>query len=290
MLKQKTFLLLALLLSTTLFVACDTGGDPTDAGDEPEPSAPADGGDDEDAGVEDAGEPEGPPPIDAGPVEGELVTTVDNGDGTSTTSVVSAGQPWVLIDFESGAAGPIEVADDTMSDAWDIGFQRFKVKVNGGASGSADAAVAVVTGSTFEAVTDIPAADAFLQDLEDDDLDGSPEFQMSEDELSPWYDYDMNTHVLTPNSNIYVIRTVEGAYFKMGFLGYYDDDSGEGGYPSFMWAPLAAPASDAGVVDAGPATDAGADMDAGPTVDAGHTDAGSTDAGSTDAGHTDAGN
>ncbi|MCP4500576.1 MAG: hypothetical protein GY822_11505 [Deltaproteobacteria bacterium] len=197
-------------------------------------TSPNDAGSTEPDVADDAGgNPEpGPPPIDAGPGEGEPLTTTDDGNGAYETSVVSTGAEWILIDFESGALAAVDVVDDANSLAWDIGFQRFKVKVNGGASGIGDAAVAVIRDATYANVNSVPA-DGFLQDQPDDDVDGAPEFIMSEDEHHPWYDYDEATHILTANENVYVIRTVEGAYLKMTFSAYYDEASGAAGYPVF---------------------------------------------------------
>jgi heme-binding HmuY-like protein len=164
------------------------------------------------------------------------ITTEDNGDDTFTTRVLADdADAWVYFDFQSGAqVTPEEPEDD---DGWDLAFQRFHVRSNGGSSGSGDAEVAVLD-DEFEALTAAPDS-GYVSDSEDGDDEGSePDTAFEIDD--GWYAYDPSSHTLSTRGLVYVVLTPEGDYFKLEMLGYYDD-AGNDGRPSFRWAPLTAP-------------------------------------------------
>ena len=73
-------------------------------------------------------------------------------------------ETWAYFSFASGDI--VEVEDALNSEAWDIGFLRTKVKLNGGISGPGMGSVVMLTETTFEAVTVAPT-DGYLEDTED---------------------------------------------------------------------------------------------------------------------------
>jgi hypothetical protein len=170
-----------------------------------------------------------PEPVD--PVDGAHVTHVDNGDGSTTTTVdASSMSDWIYLDLDAGA----EVdADDA---TWDLAFQRFLIIVDGGVSGDGGVEVAILDGGDFAGMTAAPA-DGWITDAADGDDEGEePDLA-----LGGWYAYDPATHVLSPNDLVYVVRSNDGAYAKLQMLDYYDD-AGTSGFPRFQWAPVGAPA------------------------------------------------
>lgn len=163
------------------------------------------------------------------------VTTIDNGDGTFTTSVdATSMDAWIGFDFQARK-------EATETDAsWDLGFKRFEIKTNGGVTGAGGVEVAALPEADFAAINAAPAG-GYAKDAAD-----ALVFNAGDG----WYAYDPATHVLTPRDTVYVVRSAEGDYFKLSFTGYYDD-AGTSGHPAFRWAPVAAPpASDALQVDA----------------------------------------
>lgn len=68
-------------------------------------------------------------------------------------------EAWAYFSFASGDI--VEVEDALNSEAWDIGFQRTQVKLNGGISGPGMGSVVMLSETTFEAVTVAPA-DGYL--------------------------------------------------------------------------------------------------------------------------------
>ncbi|MCA9689479.1 MAG: HmuY family protein [Myxococcales bacterium] len=143
---------------------------------------------------------------------------------------------WVHFDLEAGA----EVTPATPEDSpeWDLAFSRFNVAVNGGTSGSGGVVVATLAGVTFDEVAQAPA-DGYVTD----EVSSIPEPM----ELEPgyafdlWYDYDPITHALSARGLIHVVRTVEGAYYKIELLDYYDT-AGSAGFVSFRYEPIEPPA------------------------------------------------
>ena len=155
------------------------------------------------------------------------IDNVTNPGGTTTTLVDATSQEsWIYMDFESGRL--VEVTTPESDTSWDVGFQRFSVKLNGGVSGSGEVEARVVEGGDFEELSEAPYG-GYVTDQADADDDGVPEYAMAE-----WYDYDYSTHVLTPADRFYVIRTVEGAYVKFQHESYYDD-AGTSGHLKFTW-------------------------------------------------------
>lgn len=176
-------------------------------------------------------EPDAAPPV-GGPIEVENL-----GDGVRQARVDAKNdEQWIYMHLEQGIAVPADEAAGAA--AWDIALQRFHFRLNGGASGSGDVAVALLPGAAFDEVTEVPADATFLTDQADADGDGLDEYVMSIGDTR-WYAYEVTTHVLTPKKLVYVIRGVTGSHYKLEMLDYYDA-AGTAGYPTFRWAPLAA--------------------------------------------------
>jgi len=168
--------------------------------------------------------------------DGPPVVVVDNGDGSSTITVDGRDESsWVYLDLELLTEVSPVSADD--SQAWDLGFLRFNVKGNSGSSGSGDVGVLLVESVPFDGL-DVAPADGYAVD----DVMGGPEEMEPEPgyAFDLWYDYDMDAHTLAARDVVYAVRTVEGNYFKIQMLDYYND-AGTAGYVKFKVAPLMAP-------------------------------------------------
>ena len=195
-------------------------------------------------------------PADAGtlPPTSGAFTHETGADGIITTTVdATDAEAWQRLDLDGGRS---------VDAGWDLAFRRFFVRTNGGVSGTAGVQVAVAEGA-FEDVTRAPESgwSAARPDGEaDDDEEPDTAFNDGEDD---WYDYDPETHTLTPKDRVYVVSSSEGRFFKLQILGYYDD-AGSPARLRFRWAEIAAPMST--LPDAGP----------GMTPDAGIGDAGVT--------------
>jgi hypothetical protein len=178
--------------------------------------------------------PDAGPDVPTGPVIHQ-----DAGGGVTITRIKATDEVlWLFFDFESMEA--VEPVTPEASELWDLGFRRFHIKLNGGASGTGGMEVALLAGVAFADVSQAPA-DGYVSDAPDDeeDVDLDPEYVMSKGDTA-WFDYSLMTHVLTPRDHVYVVRSVEGRYYKMQLLGYYDD-AGSPAYPRFQWSQIPGP-------------------------------------------------
>src|SRR6266511_4088124 len=87
---------------------------------------------------------------------GAHVKNSDNGDGTTTTRIDARDSAaWVYFSFATKAE--TNPAMPESSNDWELGFQRFKIKSNGGVSGAGAISVATLPGADFAGLTQAPA-------------------------------------------------------------------------------------------------------------------------------------
>jgi heme-binding HmuY-like protein len=166
--------------------------------------------------------------------ENETVATESVGENVFSTRIdASNDAAWVYFSF--AAAGQVTPTDAATSAEWDLGFQRFHVVSNGGASGGGGVAVATLADQTFDGVLTAPA-DGYVADEPDSD-DSDTVANSAFEQGDGWYDYDEATNRLSPRPIVYVVRTARGADYKLSFLDYYDA-AGSSGHPSFSWSEL----------------------------------------------------
>ena len=137
---------------------------------------------------------------------------------------------WSYFSFETGGV-VVEVADAINSEAWDIGFQRTKVKLNGGISGPGMGSVVMLTETTFEDVTEAPT-DGYKTDTEDT-------FAIVTGSENGWYIYTgPPTHWILPiEDRVFAITAADGTFAKVRFEGYYKDNENkqDSGFVTFEY-------------------------------------------------------
>ena len=138
-------------------------------------------------------------------------------------------EAWAYFSFASG--GTVNVEDAENSEAWDLGFQRTQVKLNGGISGPGMGSVVMLTETTFEAVTVAPA-EGYLSDTEDT-LAIVPQSEKG------WYIYTgPPAHWILPlEDRVFVIKAADGTFAKVRFIGYYKDNENkkDSGFVTFEY-------------------------------------------------------
>jgi hypothetical protein len=138
-------------------------------------------------------------------------------------------EAWAYFSFATGDV--VEVEDAENSEAWDIGFQRTQVKLNGGISGPGMGSAVMLTETTFEAVTAAPA-DGYREDTEDT-LAIVPQSEKG------WYIYTgPPTHWILPlEDRVFVIKAADGTFAKVQFVGYYKDNENkqDSGFVTFEY-------------------------------------------------------
>jgi hypothetical protein len=160
---------------------------------------------------------------------GEPDTAVDTGfEPHMTVTDAGNGVHVVEVDSQEGVTYvDFGVPEQTsVIGGWEVSFERYFFRVNGGTNGTAGVEAAVVTDQSFDALTTAPAS-GWVTDT-DDGL-----------ALEGWYVYDSVNHVLYAADQVYAIRNGAGEAWKLQFIDYYDDQ-GNTGFPSFRIAPLLA--------------------------------------------------
>ncbi len=159
------------------------------------------------------------------PVGDSLIAVVEEDDGSLTATVDGTAQmTWVYMDLESKKE--VEVTSPSSSTDWDIAFQRFRTITNGGINGSGGVEVARLGTIAFDAVTEAPR-----EGYDVDAADGDDEGDIDDDairvgpssETGPWA-YNPEMHTLSASGEVFVVKTVEGNFFLLEYLEYYDDN------------------------------------------------------------------
>ena len=169
-------------------------------------------------------------PFDGETSTGPLVKAevLDNG-GTRLLIDATNKLSQVYVDLDEAREMKPEEAFTT--NGWDLAFKRFDVFANSGASGPGVVEVAVLKGVDYDGLTQAPAS-GFA-------VDTPARIFNTVDE--GWYFYDLGVHrLITRTELVYVVKSSEGAYFKLKMLDYYDE-SGTPAALSLEYAPIAAP-------------------------------------------------
>ena len=129
---------------------------------------------------------------------GPLVHTVD----------ARSSDRWQFFSFSQGT-----VVTDPRPFEWDLAFRRFQVIVNGGDGFPGMGGVMGLGEAQFDSVSSLPEEGYRGTDATRGDSISAP--------LEDWYDYSFLSHLLTPTTRVYALRTADGRYAKFRFLGYY---------------------------------------------------------------------
>lgn len=122
----------------------------------------------------------------------------------------------------------IEVADPINSNTWDLAFQRYRIRTNGGESGHGmgSAANSYKKGqSGFDALTTVPDTTTFVVDatISIAVQQGYANYIVNP-ALYTWFTIQLAAQgtQIVPSDNIYIIKTADGKYAKVWFKSYYN--------------------------------------------------------------------
>lgn len=176
-----------------------------------------------------------PKPFDAGVPrmtegDGGIFTSQDAFDGGVKMTVdATAMSSWVYFDFDRA----LEVGE--LEAGWDIAFQRFTIKTNGGISGDGGVEVARVETPNLFDVTKEPPGPWLVDQPDGDDEGSSEDYAFVQDPA--WFEYDVRFHTLKARPFVYVVRSTDKKLFRVKLRGYYDS-VGTSGVMTLDWSPL----------------------------------------------------
>lgn len=132
---------------------------------------------------------------------------------------------WVYFSFAKNDT--ISVADPMTSSEWDLAFQRYRIKTNGGLSGSGLGSAAnsykkLQTG--FDNLAVVPDTTTFVADesIQIAVQQGYATYVVNP-ELYTWFSIELATAgtQIIPSDYIYIVKTATGNYAKVWFKSYY---------------------------------------------------------------------
>ena len=168
----------------------------------------------------------GPPPV--------RVSATDLGGGVFE-GVIDATEYQIWTYLSLSQAAEVHPEEPTNSTAWDLGFERYLIMSNGGVSGTGGVEAVALDGQDFDSLSAAPT-EGYVQDLpDDDDENENPEYA-----LGDWFAYTTDDHTLMPLDRVYVLRGVDGIYYKLKIEDYYDD-AGTPAILTMRWAAIAGP-------------------------------------------------
>ena len=162
-----------------------------------------------------------------GDEEVEVAPTVQ--EAATFTVDATSREAWTYFSFAKG--GAVEVADPANSINWDLGFQRTKVKLNGGVSGTGKGRAIMLTDVEFNEVNEAPASGYAA--------DSDANLAIVAQSEKGWYIYlgPPNHWVLPLENRVFVVQAADGTYAKLRFVGYYKDNANkeDGGFITFEY-------------------------------------------------------
>lgn len=141
---------------------------------------------------------------------------------------------WIFLDLDDRV---FPAADAAEAGAWDLAFQRVRVRVNGGTGGPGSVTGLMVPGAqSFDNMTVAPST-GFVPDTTPEQKDPDDIFDQEGKVFSFWYEYTPDGHVVTPKEQSYAVKTDKGAVFKVQILDYYNEAKTSAHY-TIRWARL----------------------------------------------------
>lgn len=138
-------------------------------------------------------------------------------------------ESWVYLDIDQNFTETDEAG------SWDIAFQRYLIKLN--PSSDAQAVVATSLDKSIQELVQAPV-DNYRTDISN--TEQSLESGLVFGGEDPWYDYNQQSHVLTPKERSYVIRSQQGDFYAIAIKNYYDS-VGTSGILTVLWKQLEPP-------------------------------------------------
>jgi len=139
---------------------------------------------------------------------------------------------WKYFSFEKNDT--VAISDPMTSSDWDLAFQRYRIKTNGGQSGNGmgSAANSYKKGqSGFDALSAVSDTASFTNDtsVQIAVQQGYATYVVNP-ELYSWFEIELAAQgtQIVPSDFIYVVRTASGKYAKVWFKSYYSATNASG--------------------------------------------------------------
>jgi hypothetical protein len=183
------------------------------------------------------------PMVSSGAVTVTTASGVTEGSIDATAGGVnnSADNPYIYVDLRNNMKVAINDVEARSSTSWDIALKRSSLRTNSGDSGPGNRQVAAVQAATLAEVTAAPTSGYATDDFATDDctlestIIGEPRSAFGD-----WYNYDEDTHVVTPKAEVYILQRSNGSRTAFRIKAYYGDPASpmRGAFYSVEWKQL----------------------------------------------------
>ncbi len=154
-------------------------------------------------------------------------TKENNPEIQSQTFEINSTSSTVWKYFSFAKNDTIVVSDPLTSNEWDLAFQRYRVKTNGGESGNGmgSAANSYLKGQAgFDALGVVPDTTTFIEDesIEIAIQQGYATYVVNPG-LYTWFTIELAAQgtQIVPSDYIYIVKTADGKFAKVWFKSYY---------------------------------------------------------------------
>lgn len=163
-----------------------------------------------------------------------IIAACEKKDDEAPALVINAANSTTWKYFSFDINDTLTITNPSTSDAWDLAFQRYRIRTNGGLSGSGQGCAANSGLTGQQGFNNLTTAEDTLQFIQDDEITIAVQqgytTHLINPELYNWFTMEMATQgtLIVPTDSIYVIKTAKGKYAKVWFKSYYSasDESG----------------------------------------------------------------
>jgi hypothetical protein len=149
-------------------------------------------------------------------------------DGSAGGPTNAATSPWIFVNLGTGKK--VEVTDPSSLEStdWDLAIKRPIIYTNGGDGGPGKGgAVLVSKGFDDVARSDTTGATFATESFFDAECNANTDpTGAALTSFSSWYDYDENTHLLSPHEGTWLVRGGTGDLYKLKIDTYYGTPDG----------------------------------------------------------------
>jgi len=147
---------------------------------------------------------------------------------TAGGTAAAAMNPWIFVALDDLSRAEVSDLSSIQSTAWDLALKRPLVYTNGGDGGPGEGD-AVLIDKDFDAVTAEDAASAAFYREKFFDAECNPILDptgAAATSFSAWYEYDSETHTLTPHAGTWLLHGAKGKLYKLRIKTYYGTPEG----------------------------------------------------------------
>jgi len=149
-------------------------------------------------------------------------------DATAGGTAAAASNPWIFVSLADSERVDVTDVTSTESTAWDLALKRALLYTNSGEAGPGQGGAALID-KEFADVSADDARDAEFSTEKFFDAECNPTLDVTgaaSTSFSTWYDYDSESHALSPHPGTWLVHGGTGKLYKLRITNYYGTSDG----------------------------------------------------------------